>query len=275
MFGRVAKTVRKLVRFLAGLLFWLNALLLLTVPRPPLHAFGSRIGLNPSETILVMFFAAMAILNCYGFRKFFLDILYVYGFPFVLAYFVIRAAVKLLVRASRMMPHFISPPSGGASWRAALDLLLPNAAAGASAVSPPDQALLVATADPVNAPKKKDARHWWTAIAESAKLPFASFTLFWGLAVAIAQNRFLLYIALAVVICHTVWLIGILGGIAANAKKLLAGVENHFFEYTEDRIRKIMSTSLDVADQDVNNATTTLVVLRLFAFLLMALRKNS
>jgi hypothetical protein len=269
MFGRVAKTVRRLVRFLAGLFFWLNALLLITVPRPPLDALAARIGLNPSETLLVMFFAAMAVLNCYGFRKLLLDTLYVYGFPFVLAYFVIRAAFKLLVRASRIMPRFVSPPSGGASWHAALALVLPNAAAVTPALSPRSQALPTVTADPANAARKKDARRWWTVIAESARLPFVSFTLFWGLAVAIAQNRFLLYIALAILIWHTASFIGTLGGIAINTNKLLAGAEKRFFEYTEDRISKIMSASSDVADQDLNSATAALVMLRACAFLLL------
>jgi hypothetical protein len=82
-YGKIAKpqnmkllqSIRSLIRFFAGLLFWLNALLIVSVSRPSLDAFGSRIGLNPSETILIFFFIAMAALNSYGFRKFLIDVL--------------------------------------------------------------------------------------------------------------------------------------------------------------------------------------------------------
>src|SRR5690242_12192304 len=117
--GRIARLgsfIRKAVRFAAGILFWLNALFVLTVPRPPLQSFAARFDLDVSEMLLILFFAFMAILNSYSFWRFAVDVFYIYGFPFVLSFHLVRIFIKWIMRLRRWTNKVITLPPATADW---------------------------------------------------------------------------------------------------------------------------------------------------------------
>jgi|HubBroStandDraft_6_1064221.scaffolds.fasta_scaffold02933_8 hypothetical protein len=85
--------IRSLLRFAVASLFWLNALFLFRVSSPQLEPVARFLRLGVPEIIVLFFLAMAAALTTYGLGSVILDLLYIYFFPFVLIYYLVRAAI--------------------------------------------------------------------------------------------------------------------------------------------------------------------------------------
>lgn len=270
---KILQFIRKFVRFWAGLFFWLNALLIISMPRPSLDALGLKIGLNPYETALVAFFIAMAVLSSYGFGKLLVDTLYIYAFPFILIYLLAKLLFKLLMHIPRLLSKFVPPPSEQADWRTILQMFNPSIALPATIeVAKQQEITLVPTTEASSQKSIRNSTHekvnkFW----EKIKLPFTSFTVLWGALIVLTDKSAILAVSLGIVFLHTLRFIFRLAAIAAGTNALFSGVEKRAFDYMESLIQKIMEKPLDekVTDSNVIQAVTMLLAYRTCAFLLL------
>jgi hypothetical protein len=267
---KVMRLIRKFVRFCAGFFFWLNALLIISIPKPSLDGLGLRIGLNPYETALIVFFAAMTLLSSYGLGKFLLDTLYVYFFPFILLYLIVKILFKVMLHIPRLLHKLVPPPADQTDWLTILKMFNPSIALPETGKIIPQSQVVPPTIDMNPQPTHK-ARTRIISFGQKIALPFTSFTVLWGMMIALTNKQWLLAISLGIVVFHTVRFIMRLAAIATGANTLFSGAENRLFTNMEELISKVMNKPLEdkVTDTDLAQTVTTLLACRAFAYLLL------
>ena len=177
---KLGVVVRLFLRYLAGFTFWLHALLIIPVAHPSFSRLGDFVGFNIPETILSTFFVALSVLAGYGLRRFLVDVLFVYAFPFVLAYNVAKYASKLVGRLTRVASALLNKPAPPLpfSWGVLLTQCTPAGTVFTlkSIVNKNDDLILpdMQKADIVD--KTHTDRWAWMRLA----LPFKSFTIAWS-----------------------------------------------------------------------------------------------
>ena len=114
------KATRGTLRFAVAALFWLNALFLFRLTPPVLAPASQFLHLEVPEIIVLFFLIMAAVLSTYGLGSIALDLLYIYFFPFVLVYYLVRVAIRSFSALYSVV--WGEPPLG--KWQLRIDELM-------------------------------------------------------------------------------------------------------------------------------------------------------
>jgi hypothetical protein len=266
-FSKVYSFIRKRARFIAGLAFWLNALFILPIPQPALSALGHKLGLDFPEMALGLFLGMMALLNCYGFRNFAVDLLYIYFFPFILGYRLVVLSFKTCRGLARSVSTVIPGARPKITWKDFLQQLTPDPSVltPKALVVPPPAQPMIAAALPT------ESRHGaLMQLVLKISLPFREFTIAWCLLILLSHKVIFVSCALAVLTGHTARFVIELVRTLTEAKQFLKRAEREVFAYVEDLLNTMMSaTEESFKSPEIVKANQMLALLRTGAFLLI------
>ena len=176
--------LRFTIRFVAALTFWLHAFFLVYLPRPSIAEGAARLGLNLSETVIILAIGVLSILSSYGWKKFLIDLLYIYVFPFIALYML----GKLMFHLSRLVFRLFRSEEGMPSDHPLTIGVQPESEASSELGIQQE-------------PERKQISQWkrgWKNVAR----PFNQFTLLWCLLLLLSSNAILLWTALIIVLIH-------------------------------------------------------------------------
>ena len=178
--GILLRFVRKVTRFALSVGLWMHALFLLRFPVPSLSPIVARLGFNVGETSILFLIICFSILASYGLGNIIVDLLYVYFFPFILIY--------ILVRLLWQVVHFVFK----------LTTLGHNVGLEKKPINLPQ--LITA---PQSEKQKTNAtigrpKFSWGKLGKEVVRPFRQFTLLWCLLLLLTSKTTLLWIALVV-----------------------------------------------------------------------------
>lgn len=213
--------VRKSTRFFLALLLWLNALLLLRFSVPSVSPLAARLHLSTGETTIFLLLAGFSILFSYGWKNIIVDLLYLYFFPFIFLYLLIRAGFWILGHlfgGTRSEKDSQVSPS-------ALEI------SGPTKSLPP-----VPTATPT-----PEANFRWKAFVRHWFRPFSQFTILWCLLLLLTPHRWLLIIALLIVLAHLARTLIFVVGFAFLSVKNLSQLDARIKTYVERLIATVLS----------------------------------
>jgi hypothetical protein len=266
--AKIGRFIRYWARLIAGLAFWLHAILFLTVSVPSFQTFANRIGLSVSEMLLGLFFLTMAVLNGYGFWKFSLDLLYIYFFPFIFAYMAGVAAFKMATRIPGYASRFFPKIRPAFTWKAMLRELVADDSAylsltNVTSTSPTSAPVIVAQ---TTEPKAEKKRPLWSRLA----LPFRSFTIAWCVLIVVTDKPVISFLGLLILSVHLMRFIVNLAQLLAGARQYLMNAEVKAMNYATNLLNTVMNASDEALEnQDVLRAVTLLALFRGSAFLLL------
>lgn len=172
-----ADRARKVTTFFLALFLWLRAVLFLEFQSALVTKLSGLIKLTTSEVVLFLLLITFSLLAGSGFWRMVLSLLYIYFFPFVLFWHLLRNFVLLL----RLMNAWFNAQRGTPP-------ATPTVTIQAATTTPP-----VISADK-ETPKKKSETLWRYLLR-----PFRSFTLLWCILLLVTTHRWILCICLAVV----------------------------------------------------------------------------
>jgi hypothetical protein len=251
--------MRRVTRLAAATLFWLNALLIVTLPRSSLNQFAIRTGLTPSELCLVGFFLSLALLGFYGLSKFLTDVAYVYAFPFVLVYYGVKWLLRLIWKTAKVIAAIAPPPAQNWDWQDVAKLLpgqradlVPKLAPSSSGQNPPgiSQSTI-------------PRRNWKLRARDALKLPITGFASAWCIMILVSDKPAILICALFVLAVHCLRFLTTIAVTAVTVNKIFAGVEEKLTTFTRNLISKILSVPLDSSpDQELTKVVAQLVGIR-------------
>jgi len=241
--------VRRTIRFALASLVWLHAVCVIHTPSPKISALAARLNLNSSETVVFVLLLAFSLLATYGYGRLALDILYIYGFPFVLAYIGIKWIVKGAIAVNRMceVGSSIKGETAGNSTETLASVF-------AVADDPQEQR------HPIN----------WKKIGQALICPLRRFTLLWCFLLLFTTHKPLLQLALSVVIAHIAFFLFTILKISLFSANVLANGGEWIRNTTEELLAKVLPVTPDSeATQDLKNVwsritgiKTALLILR-------------
>jgi hypothetical protein len=175
----VADGARKLTTFFLAVFLWLHAVLFLEFQSTLVTKLSGLIKLTTSEVVLFSLLVTFSLLAGSGFWRMVLSILYIYFFPFILFWYLLRTLVLLLCLTNA----WFNAQRGRPPVTATITIQAVTAA-------PPPL-----TASNANtAPKKKNETLWRYLLR-----PFQKFTILWCLLLLVTTHRWILSVCLAVV----------------------------------------------------------------------------
>jgi hypothetical protein len=264
---KLANFLHRWVRFVAGTAFWLHAVLLVTLPMPPLETLATRIGLKASETLLTLFFLMMAVLSGYGFWRFALDLLYIYVFPFIFTYKTALFGFRAIARLSKAYADRFFPDMQRRSftWRAMLsELVADDSALIVPAATPPIQPVAIVVSSPT--PQESLKPRFWRKLL----FPFRSFTIVWCLLIIATDKPRVALFGLIIVSAHLLRFTLNLVQVLTSVQQFLKDAEMRALNYATGLLNVVMSAPDEtLASPDVSKAVTYLALLRGSAFLLI------
>src|SRR5438067_1330711 len=92
------KRVRRIIRTIGAIAIRLNALFLLRIAPPSLRPLAARLHLQLGEAAVLLLLASLSILYSYGWKKLIVDLLYIYFFPFIAIFQLVRLVLTPLFR---------------------------------------------------------------------------------------------------------------------------------------------------------------------------------
>ncbi len=221
------ETPRRLFRFGAALLFWSNAFLIVRLPTPPFAHWATRIHLTLSEAAIISTLVVLTVLRSYGVRKFSTDVAYVYFFPFILIYYF----WELLFVAGKTVRYI---------WRRHK----PN-------LAPPNLPELV-EAEPTQgevssggARRPRETGPSWTGFFRRASGLFLRFTILWGLLVIFATHKYLVQIALVLVVVHLFRALVKVGHLGWRCFNWLSNAQQNMTAYVERLFGRLGTVNLN------------------------------
>lgn len=233
------KWIRRLARFSLATALWLNALFLLRFTPPRLSPLAVRLHLNLGETTVLVLIVSFSVLISYGVKNLLVDALYIYFFPFILLFLVIRLAYRF----------------GRIFFRTNKPLKAVEVAQTALA---PSQ---LQTPTVVGAPRK---RQILDRIRREILRPFLQFTLLWALLLLLTSHRWLLMTALIIVLAHLARTLIKVSALAVFSIKGLSQLEVRIKGWAEKLIEKAILASRQAEDtQDVRQAWISISGLQL------------
>ena len=174
---RIVKLLRSLLRTAAALFWWLNALMIFR-PRVPFSEAAHYLGLETPTLAVITIIVALSVASAYGVRNYALDVLYIAGFPFVLAWKVAVGLFWLMRWGHRTISLAIPTPDTPMKmsdtypiWRTIAKV-------------EPDKAAETPKEKP-----KEILNFKQVLIRVGKALPFWRFTLIWGLLIMAASNH--------------------------------------------------------------------------------------
>jgi hypothetical protein len=91
------KQIHSWMRFVAGVFFWLNASgMYRPAPTPAIEALARRLGIEFASVSIILGLLAFSLLSLYGLKNALLSAIYIYTFPFILAWQLSRYIVRLI-----------------------------------------------------------------------------------------------------------------------------------------------------------------------------------
>jgi hypothetical protein len=187
MLKRVLTIVRRLFRLVAAITIWLDVLHVFR-PNLPFADAATFLGIDTPALGLMVFIAALSVASAYGFRNYALDAIYIWAFPFVLAWKLAVAVFIFLKWAHRAISLAIPTPDAPLKFSETLPIL---ESISKHQIAKVQVSASSAQLEGAPAPQQKES-----AQESSPKrlteymslLPFWRFTLVWGLLIAVSSN---------------------------------------------------------------------------------------
>jgi hypothetical protein len=233
-FGRV----RRLLRFCLACALWLHAFFVFRVPSPNLSGLGPRLHLTTGETFVFVLLFVFSLLAAYGFGRLLVDVLYLYGFPFVLLWIAIKWTFKGLVAINRFCMAGTSLDTSG--------------------LAIPTVKIVDATQTTVVPVEEKGAFNW-KDLGRAVLGPFRRFTLLWCFLLVSTTHQPLLEIALTIVVIHVVFILTAILRVTLFSAGVIANLEGRISQHTDSLLAKIASVNRETeATPDLRNIWTNL-----------------
>lgn len=177
-----AELIRKATTLALAVLLWAHALLFVDFQVPVFRAATRLLRVTTSEAILFALLLSFSFLAASGFWRTVRSLAYIYLFPFVLLWYLLRLCFHF-VRGThrRLVAH--APPAGGAPLAARGEVTTPPA--------PPEGA--------EGAPQaRRNAEGLWLFLAR----PFRRFTILWCILLLFSTHPVVVWLSLFVVLVH-------------------------------------------------------------------------
>jgi hypothetical protein len=246
--GAALRWVRKSTRFCVALLLWLNGLLLLRVSIPSVSPLAIRLHLNTGETTILLLLAGFSILFSYGWKNITVDLLYLYFFPFVFLYLVIRSGFWLLSCAFKAFrPTEIAEISTPVLEISGQTKKAPEPEGAASSI-------------------RKNRFSWWLFLKHWLR-PFLQFTILWCLLLLLTSHWWLLATALVIVLVHLGRTLVMVVGFAVFSVKGLSQLDARIRAHVERLISQVLSEQ-SIATEDLRKTWAWITALQLGTTLL-------
>ncbi len=174
-----ADRVRKATTFFLAVFLWLHAVLFLEFQSVLVTRLSGLVKLTTSEVALLVLLVTFSLLAGAGFWRMVLSLLYIYFFPFVLFWYLLKIFVILL----RLINAWFNAQRGTLP-------ATPTATIQAVTTTP-----LPAPANNEKTATKKKKETLWRYLLR----PFQKFTILWCLLLLVTTHRWILFICLVVV----------------------------------------------------------------------------
>jgi len=249
---------RVVLRFVAGVAFWLHALLLIYIPTPPISLLAAKFHLKAAEFLIIFLLGLFTGLWSYGVKRFTVDLVYIYFFPFVFLYYLVRTLFTGGVFVYRL-------------FRPRTETT--GAADAATAAKKGIQASDEARKELPGAARKGIL---WKNVLISLTRPIRQFSLLWCLLLLLSSNRVLIWTALVVVLFHLLKLLWKVLGLAVFSIKWLMRIEEDIRNFAESLLTRVAALPRDLElTQDLRVLVGKAVALRLGVQLLRNRREIS
>jgi hypothetical protein len=235
------KAARSGLRFAVALLFWLNALFLFRITPPGVAPLGQFLHLEVPEITVLFFLIMAAVLSTYGIGSVILDLLYIYFFPFVLVYYLVRVIIYLFSGMYRVV--WGEPPLE--RW-------------------PPQISLPGIVVQQTQSPNPAETKK--PAITAHLTRVFRRFTFLWCALIVVATKLPLLWTAVVVVLAHTGRTLLTIFQFVWRSSNWLGDLENKIKDYADGLIRKAVEAG--EITEDLRSVWSGLVALQLAVSLL-------
>jgi hypothetical protein len=116
---KAARLLRRVARFIFASVFWLNAL---TIFRPGIGVLALRLNIEPASALIILILVALSFCSLYGLWNFAVDCLYIWTFPFILAWIVGKYIFRFLRFAQRCIHHVLPSPEESMTIRETLPI---------------------------------------------------------------------------------------------------------------------------------------------------------
>lgn len=228
--------VRWLTRFALACALWLHAVFVFHAPSPNLSGLALRLRLTTSETLVFVLLVSFSLLSAYGFGRLLVDVLYLYGLPFVLLWIAVKWCFRGLVAINKFC-------MAGTSVDSALAIATPR--------------VIDASPTVPEAGEKKFVS--WNDLGRTILGPFRRFTLLWCFLLVSTSHKRLLEFALVIVVIHVAFALGAILRVTLFSAGVLADLEVRIRQNTEMLLAKIASVTRETeATPDLRTTWTNL-----------------
>jgi hypothetical protein len=220
--------VRRVIRFCLALFLWSHALFLLNVQSKILEYLRDRVQVTSAEAILLVLLLTFSFLAGGGFWKTFVNLLYVYFFPFVLLFYLFYWPIRLLRLG---FPKVATVRSS-------------DIAAGTLVVQA-SPASVVLTA-PISEHKGETESKLRTVLKLLSR-PFRKFTYLWCILLLLATHKPIVGVALTVLLLQLAGKIYWVTRLFWSSKTFLARAATGASQFLNDTINKLTSLNFEIA----------------------------
>lgn len=218
--------VRRVIRFCLALFLWSHALFLLNVQSKILEYLKNRVEVTSAEAILFVLLLTFSFLAGAGFWRTFVNLLYVYFFPFVLLYYFFYWPVRLL---RLRFPKVSTARSADIS-------------AGTLVVqASPSSVVLTA---PISENKGETESRLWAVLGLLSR-PFRKFAYLWCLLLLLATHKPIVGLALTVLLIQLTGKIYWVTKLFWSSKTFLARAATAISTFLNDTINKLTSVNFE------------------------------
>jgi hypothetical protein len=206
-----------------------------------------RLHLTGGEVVIFILLASFTLLATYGYGRLFLDILYIYFFPFILVFIVCRWLLLALVAINKFCSAGLSP--------GATVLTIPTV----KLVSPADSAQ-----SGVESAPKAAWKFTWRGAFLALSRPLRRFTFLWCMLLVLTTHPTLLKLALVVVLIHIVFALVAVLRVTVFSTGLLSQLEVNIRRQAEAMLSKIAFVTRDSeVTPDLRSAWTNISGIRM------------
>jgi hypothetical protein len=240
--------IRRIIRFALACLIWLHAIFLAHLPSPNLPGLAGRLHLTTSEIVVFVLLIGFSLLATYGYGRLAVDVLYIYSFPIVLLYILVKRSLKALAAINKFC--------------------MAGTSVASSAFALPTVKVLNPTPSSPEVSQEAESFSWRDLRLAIAR-PFRQFTLLWCLLLLFTTHQHLLELALAIVVIHIVFILVTILRVTLFSAGILANLEGRIRENTDALLAKISCVTRETeATPDLRNTWTNLSGIKMGMLLL-------
>ncbi|MBV9437223.1 MAG: hypothetical protein JOZ44_14290 [Acidobacteria bacterium] len=211
--SKFLRSLRSTARFIFASVVWLHAFFLLSLNLPSVRPLAASTRMTVNETVVVVLIACASILSGYGWKNISVDLCYLYFFPFILLFHLAKFSFRFMKAI--------------ALWNEDREVSQPVL-----------QLAAVSQIDTVPTPTRKIS---WAEALKSISKPMRQFTLLWCLLLLLSSHRFLIVLALGIVLWHLVRALYTIGASVIGSVGWLATVEAKVREQAEALITSVLA----------------------------------